>query len=198
VARAEAALESALAAGGDRFFEAEALPRAAAPLASGAPRRATSGSSPSPEVAGAGSTLPPIAEIPGTTLEEKAKRLLALAGGSALTGGFEEEVLAILQTTLSEARRPRASRAEVLREIGELERRVAQFKRLLEASEEELARMIQEKSLDPGVASIYRSVRGLDPTERDYARKRELLGLIYQANVELLRELEHEAGRGSA
>ena len=67
-------------------------------------------------------------------------------------------------------RRPRASRAEVLAEMRVLEERIAQQKRMLEASEEELARMIQEKSVDPGVASLYRTVQGLDPAR---ARLRE-------------------------
>ena len=61
------------------------------------------------------------------------------------------------------------------------------------ASEEELARMVQEKSLDPGVASIYRSVQGLDPSARDFKKKKELLAVLYRANVELLRQLEEQA-----
>jgi hypothetical protein len=103
-------------------------------------------------------------------------------------------VLAILQRTLQETARPRTSRAEVQAEIRAVERRIADFKRMLDASEEELARMIREKSLDPGVASVYRSVQGLDPLEKDYTRKKELLAVIYQANVELLHELEREFG----
>src|SRR6185503_21195935 len=100
------------------------------------------------------------------------------------------------QQTVGEARRPRASRTDVLMEIRVLEERIAQQKRMLDASEEELARMIQEKSVDPGVASLYRTVQGLDPAEQNFQKKKELLAVIYRANVELLRELEKEAGAG--
>jgi hypothetical protein len=68
---------------------------------------------------------------------------------------------------------------------------------MLDASEEELARMVREKSADPGVASIYRTVQGLDPRAANFQKKKELLAVIWRANVELLRELEREAGRGS-
>jgi hypothetical protein len=47
------------------------------------------------------------------------------------------------------------------------------------------------------VASIYRTVQGLDPAEANFKKKKELLAVIYRANVELLAELEREAGRGS-
>jgi len=93
-------------------------------------------------------------------------------------------------------RRPRASRAEVLAEMRTLEARIAEQRRLLDASEEELERLLREKSLDPGIASLYRDVQGLDPSERNYKKKKELLAVIYQANVELLRQLEREAGSG--
>jgi hypothetical protein len=54
--------------------------------------------------------------------------------------------------------------------------------------------MIQEKSVDPGLASIYRGVQGLDPHARDYAKKKELLAVIYKANVDLLHELRAQGG----
>ena len=139
------------------------------------------------------SLLPDVHELPGNTLEEKVQRLLRLAGGPGDHGALAREVLAILQRTVGDARRTPTSRAAVLEEIRVLEARVAEQKRLLEASEEELARMVQEKSLDPGVASIYRSVQGLDPSARDFKKKKELLAVLYRANVELLRQLEEQA-----
>jgi hypothetical protein len=131
-------------------------------------------------------------ELAGATLEEKVHSLLELAGGPIGLSRLEREVLAILQQAVGERRAPR-SREEVLAEIRVLEERIAQQKRLLDASEEELARMVQEKSVDPGVASIYRTVQGLDPSAPDFKKKKELLAVIYRANVELLKELEREA-----
>jgi diguanylate cyclase (GGDEF)-like protein len=188
---AELALRAATAAGGDRFVEYERTqPRAAVPERASERDVAAQRSvrcAPPP-------ALPGVHELAGTTLEEKVRRLLQLAGGTELAV-LEREVLAILQT-VGEARRPRASRAEVLEEIRVLEERIAQQKRMLDASEDELTRMIQEKSVDPGVASLYRTVQGLDPSEQNFQKKKELLAVIYRANVELLRQLEKEAGSG--
>jgi diguanylate cyclase (GGDEF)-like protein len=133
--------------------------------------------------------LPSIGELPGTTLEEKVGALVRLAGGDAT---LEAEVLAVLQRTLSETRRPGATRAEVAEQKRVLEQRIAEQKRLLDASEEELARLVREKSVDPGIASLYRGVQGLDPSAQDFQKKRELLAVLYQANVELLKELERQ------
>lgn len=193
--RAEQALHLAVAGGGDRLVEYERLPRApaatrAVPVGPAAPvpRRGQPAPGPSP--------LPDVHELPGATLEEKVKRLLRLAGGAGDHAVLEREVLAVLQRTVGEARPARASRAEVQGEMRALAERVAELKRLLDASEGELARLIQEKSLDPGLASIYRSVQGLDPGERNFSQKKELLAVLYRANVELLRQLEDEVGRG--
>lgn len=195
VERGEQALRVAVAGGGDRLVEYERLPRAPAATrvvpaspAAPVPRRAVSAPGPSP--------LPDVHELPGATLAEKVRRLLRLAGGPGDHAVLEREVLAVLQRTVGEARAPRATRAEVQDEMRTLAERVAELKRLLDASESELARMIQEKSLDPGMASIYRSVQGLDPGEHNFAQKKELLAVLYRANVELLRQLEDEAGRG--
>lgn len=186
---AERALREATAAGGDRFVEYErSAPRAADPARAAARESEPRSVRPAPPPA-----LPAVHELGGTTLEEKVRRLLQLAGGAELAE-LEREVLAILQQTVGEARRPRASRAEVLEEIRALEERIALQRRMLDASEEELTRMIQEKSVDPGVASLYRTVQGLDPSERNFQKKKELLAVIYRANVELLRQLEKEVG----
>jgi hypothetical protein len=53
--------------------------------------------------------------------------------------------------------------------------------------------MVREKSVDPGMASIFKSVQGLDPAEQNYKKKKELLAVLYEANVELLKELEKQA-----
>jgi diguanylate cyclase (GGDEF)-like protein len=195
---AEQALRAALAAGGDRFVVHEHGQPPAAPARAPAfrapeirpavPSRARSAPAPPP--------LPAVHELAGTTLEDKVRHLLRLAGGAGGLEELESEVLAILRQTLGEARRPHATREDVLAEVRALEARIAQQRRLLDASEEELARMIQEKSVDPGVASLYRTVQGLDPSEQNYKHKKELLAVIYRANVELLRQLEQELGQG--
>jgi diguanylate cyclase (GGDEF)-like protein len=192
-ARAELALRAAVAGGGDRCVEYErSLEPAPAPLAGAAP------TPPAPPRAPARPppALPEVHELSGATLGEKVHALLELAGGPTALSELEREVMAILRQTVGESRAPR-SREEVLAEMRVLEERIAQQKRLLDASEEELASMLREKSVDPGVASIYRSVQGLDPSAPAFKKKKELLAVIYRANVELLAELEREARRGS-
>lgn len=194
-ARAERALVAAQEAGGNRFCEYEELPAEV-----GARPQATGTLPPAPAPARARATrpsgprLPAVEQIAGETLEERVHSLFGELGVGADDGRLEREVLTVLQRTLAESRGPRRTRAEVAAEVAALELRVADLKRLLDASEQELERMIREKSVDPGVASIYRGVQGLDPAARDYAKKKELLAVIYQANVELLRELRAQGG----
>jgi len=195
-ARAEQALAAALEAGGNRFVEAEELlppptpvrlvppelPRAVAPVA-GPPPAAPLPPLPAPE------------ELGGGDLAERIHRLFQVVGGGDGLLALERDVLTTLQRTLDDARpRPRSS-ADVQAAIVTLEARVAELRRMLDASEQELERMVREKSVDPGLASLYHGVQGLDPGTKDFAKKKELLAVIYQANVELLRELKAE-GRG--
>jgi len=194
--RAELALKEAEAQGGDRCVEYERLPRREAPRAPVEPRAVPAAVPARARTPAAPPPLPGVNELAGSTLEEKVRALLELAGGGTALGPLENEVLTVLQRTVSEFRAPRATREQVLAEMHTLEERVRQLKKMLEVSEEELAHMVQEKSLDPGVASIYRTVQGLDPATTNFRQKKELLAVIYRANVELLRQLEREAGRG--
>lgn len=196
IERSGRALDAALAAGGDRFLEYERLPGSSPtparsvevpPVVPARPRAPA----PKPAVP----PLPAVRDLPGATLEEKVKALIELAFGPGDRTGLEHQIVAILRSTLDGGLRRRASRAEVQEELRALERRVAELGRLLEASEEDLARMVREKSLEPGVASVYRSVQGLDPSERNFKKKKELLAVIYQANVELLKQLRRESGQ---
>jgi len=189
-----AALAGARQAGGDRWLPYDRLPRAPEPAGTARPvdepRRARAHVvKPAPPP-----PLPAIHELPGRTLAEKVRSLFEVSGLGTEFGDLERQVLGILERAPGAATRPR-SRAEVLEEIRQLERHIAEQRRLLDADEEELARLVREKSADPGVASVYRTVQGLDPDARDYAHKKQLLSVLYQANVELLRQLEDEAGR---
>jgi diguanylate cyclase (GGDEF)-like protein len=185
---AEEALRRAVQAGGDRCVEGERRPAPAAPPPPPLPAAAL----PPARARREGPVvLPRIEELRGATLEEKVHSLfLALGPGSNALGELEREVVAVVRRTVAESHASRSSRAEVAREIELLEGRVARLRQMLEATEEELGRLVQEKSADPGIASIYRSVQGIAPGERNYEKKKELLTVIYRANVELLRQLK--------
>lgn len=76
------------------------------------------------------------------------------------------------------------------RQIDVLERRIAKLTQLLAMTEDDLRRLIDAKSIDPGVASIYKSVQGLDDAASNAKAKKELMKRIFQANLELKEQLK--------
>ncbi|MBI5432083.1 MAG: diguanylate cyclase [Planctomycetes bacterium] len=75
------------------------------------------------------------------------------------------------------------------RQIDLLERRIAKLTQLLAMTEDELRRLIDAKSIDPGVSSVYRSVQGLDDAVANAKAKKEVMKRIFQANLELKQQL---------
>ncbi|MEX1025062.1 MAG: GGDEF domain-containing protein [Planctomycetota bacterium] len=73
-----------------------------------------------------------------------------------------------------------------------LERRVAKLKEALTAAEAEIGRVAALKAMDPGLASVYRSVQGLDEGAQDVSRKREMLAVLFEANVKLRDEIDKQ------
>jgi len=71
-----------------------------------------------------------------------------------------------------------------------LERRIAKLTALLAQAEANLRRIAAAKSIDPGVASIYRGVQGLSEEDAALDLKRNLMQRIFQANLEFLRAAE--------
>jgi hypothetical protein len=69
-----------------------------------------------------------------------------------------------------------------------LRRRVAKVERALEEARAAIAYVSSLETLDAGIASLYRSVQGLAPSDPHYAAKRGMLELVYRANVELRRK----------
>lgn len=193
LASAEEALMFALRSGGDRFvlhqtagatidelrraLEREeallrALPFDAAESAPGAAQDAVPHGEPPPDTA--------------PTLAARIRALFrALGGHSAELADLERDVLQAASEGL-EAPRERDA-ASVQRQIASVERRIQRLKQLLDATESELAALARRKGVDPGVASIFRTVQGLRPDQEDFARRHEILTLIFEANVELRR-----------
>ena len=71
------------------------------------------------------------------------------------------------------------------REIEQLNRRIAKLTGSLEATEQEIARLRTLKDVDDGVESIYRDVQGLDDSDARAEIKKELMGAIFKANMDL-------------
>ena len=97
------------------------------------------------------------------------------------------------EASLASAQQEATSGEEERQQIDILERRVAKLRQMLGSTEEELHRLLREKGVDPGIKSIYSSVQGLSADSDSYAKKKDILGLIYEANVRLLEKLRSES-----
>jgi len=102
--------------------------------------------------------------------------------------GAIDAIASELEALLSEevARAVARARSESAREVETLDRKVGRLRGALEKAEADLA--MRGEPAPPGIASIYRTVQGLDARERDFSRKRKLLERIFEANVRLQKE----------
>jgi hypothetical protein len=76
-----------------------------------------------------------------------------------------------------------AQRRDFEGDVQRLERRIKKLVESVEENERALERASVE-DVDPGVASVYRSVQGLAGAQ-DSPRKSELMASLFQANLEL-------------
>lgn len=73
-------------------------------------------------------------------------------------------------------------------ELHRYELRIAKLTKSLELTEEELKRIAAMKNVDPGVASIYRTIQGLNAEDDSAEVKKEMLAGIFQANLALQKQ----------
>ncbi|MGD2018528.1 MAG: hypothetical protein PVJ89_10460, partial [Planctomycetota bacterium] len=100
---------------------------------------------------------------------------------------LEREVIGAVHEEVDRMRaRAREVRlAEERRETRQLERRIAKLSGLLEQTEEELRRTRARRAQDPGVASMFDEVQGLDGGDDRFEQKLGLMKSIFEANLEL-------------
>jgi diguanylate cyclase (GGDEF)-like protein len=189
VASAEQALAFAIRSGGDRFVLHQPAEATIEELRRELEREETRLRGAQARAAGDGEAAPALATDDGQPAPALATRIhalfRALGGHSAALGDLEREVLEAAGEGL-EAPRERDP-ALVARQIASLERRIRRLKALLDATEAELVALARKKGVDPGIASIFRTVQGLRPDQEDFARRQEMLTLIFEANLELRR-----------
>jgi hypothetical protein len=114
---------------------------------------------------------------------------LAEAGPRALKGlnELEQQVASLLDRLLA-TERDRfigSVKRQQSEEVGVLEKRIAKLNKALGDTESALQRMSKLKAGDPGIASIYAEVQGLSSMDAYYARKKEVLELIFQENLKI-------------
>lgn len=90
------------------------------------------------------------------------------------------------------------TQTEQHRRIELLERRISKLTESLGVTEEELQRVLRAKGVDPGVASVYRSVQGLSSDAVQAELKRELMSKIFQANLDLRNQITSSGSGGSS
>jgi diguanylate cyclase (GGDEF)-like protein len=132
----------------------------------------------------------------GGLLGDKIRELFGdAADDQALLARIEQEVIGnALREMRGELSRALAdSASEQRRQIEVLERRIGKLTHALGVTEEELQRVLKLKGVDPGVASVYRSVQGLSSDEVAAELKKELMSKIFQANVDMRRQFSSQS-----
>jgi hypothetical protein len=129
--------------------------------------------------------------------EEMTQRIFELFGGTSAShemAAIREQVTYLLLKSLNEERDKvvDAQMAEHRREVENFERRISKLTHSLELTEDELQRIAKAKGIDPGLASIYRSVQGLGSDEGNYEAKLEMMASIFEANLALQKGAAHE------
>ena len=164
-----------------------------------APPAAIPSAAPAPAVPAAAPPPPPTptAAVPGEAgegplLGAKLRELFGLgAGENELLARIQQEVVAsALREMKAEIERALGERqSEHRREIDTLERRIQKLTKALGMTDAELKRALSQQSVDPGVASIYTSVQGLSSNDVQHELKKELMSKIFQANLELRKQI---------
>ena len=73
------------------------------------------------------------------------------------------------------------------REVDKLQRRISKLNKALEASENALQMLAKEKSIDPGVASIYADFQGLAQDDAKFQEKRDMIQVVFVNNLRLMK-----------
>lgn len=108
----------------------------------------------------------------------------------AARGDWEKELAKanseVVRLSAESLKSPAGSPDKDLRsEVEQLHRRIAKLTGSLEMTEQEILRLRQLKSVDDGVASLYREVQGLGAGDSRDEVKRELMGEMFRANMHL-------------
>ena len=142
--------------------------------------------------------VPTIVDLPDTDIGDRLRAIFREHGRTHEMIPLEDEVVSVAEELLHATRDAAVHQtvADHQRNIDVLERRVSKLKELLDTTEKEMAEIAAVKGVDSGIASIYRTVQGLSGEEKQFTQKKEMLSLIFEANVDLKREMEKKK-RGS-
>ena len=185
---AEEALEFAIRSGGDRYVRRESATEVIETLRNEIEEEARSLVEEHERTRVVRPSL--FEDMPETELGDRLRALFrkhSRSHGTPGMLGLEEDVVRIAEQALHYEREEALTKATSDHEeqVDLLERRVAKMKDLLDATEGELFALAKLKGVDSGVASIYRTVQGLREDDTAHGQKKEMLTLIFEANLEL-------------
>lgn len=112
--------------------------------------------------------------------------------GKTDVGSLRDGVVALVHRVVDAERQTAlaALAAARDREVEILERRIGKMTDALELNEQRMAEVLAMKDVDPGIASVYREVQGLNSTSRSFQKKKELMSEIFKANLALQKGIQ--------
>lgn len=113
-------------------------------------------------------------------------------GGPASTSSLEQRVMELVMHVVSAERdtAEEARRALRDREVDTMQRRIKKLNDSLAATEHRLQQVAALKTVDGGISSMYREVQGIGVDDAHAGRKKDLMGAIFKANLDLQRKSE--------
>ncbi len=135
----------------------------------------------------------------GQLMNDERRKALAEVGPGALRGlsELERRLLEIIDRILIEERERFLStvQSEHEKKVGLLERRVAKLSQTLSETEDALRTVYNAKTIDGGIASIYKVVQGLNLDDSFLVQKKELLKEVFVQNLVLQKKKIDEADK---
>lgn len=123
---------------------------------------------------------------------EIAKKVAAVVGSLADAGEDDQDsvqgrLMELVMDIVSGEREQADSARKALqdREVGNLQRRIKKLNETLVSTEKRLNQVSAMKTVDEGISSIYRDVQGLDESDAQAGKKKELMADIFKANLKL-------------
>lgn len=114
---------------------------------------------------------------------------IAQYGAQAIPGmtALEERISEMLDRLLSDERERLLAKdaAEHEKRVEILEARIKKLNSALANTEEALRKVAKMKSIDPGIASVFRDIQGLNLEDLNFEKKTELLKVVFLENLEL-------------
>ncbi len=118
-------------------------------------------------------------------LVDKIQRIFSSVTRTPDIESLEAQIIELAVAELYEERRKAvaAQMREHARQVETLERRITKLTSVIGVTEEELARVMAMKMIDPGVASIFKTVQGLRGDDPSAQAKKAMMSTIFEQNL---------------